>query len=238
MKKQLLIALVLVALPTLAFAQGHGGSCGCGKPTGNKIHYQVEMRGDTAYHNATVAELQRWNNYVDVFTYTTGNGTVGLGNGENDLVFIYPNEAAQFYDYEMDENLYGVARLNPMSAFGSPGFNQCPMPAGTSCGTFTETDVLINGGFGAGWTPNLPAGYESGVPAVLGATIVHEVGHTLGFHHNFNNFSTMDYFEDFAAQYITVADAAFARQYYPSQRKNLTDVAVYPLHFNAAAANP
>src|SRR5207244_3183264 len=65
-----------------------------------------------------------------------------------------------------------------------------------------------------------------------GATALHELGHSLGLHHSFNALSTMNYYDDFAAQYLTLADASALRSNYPTQANAITDIAAYPFRHN------
>ena len=68
------------------------------------------------------------------------------------------------------------------------------------------------------------------------ATVLHEVGHTLGLHHIFklpgpsaNSFSVMNYANDDAARWVTRIDSKTVRTEYPSRSGSLLDVAIYPL---------
>ena len=104
----------------------------------------------------------------------------------------------------------------------------------TGCGPFTETDVVINAGFGSGWTPRLvqPGNDQRGGLAMVQATVLHEVGHTPGLHHifklpatNANSFSVMNYANDDAARWVTRIDSKTVRTEYPSRSGSLLDVA-------------
>jgi hypothetical protein len=227
-RKFMVAALALATMATAAFAQtGHSGSCLCGKIAGTKAAWQIE--GNAQLQSAAGAEFDRWNKYVNVFTYAQGDGTAGMNNGKNEIVFATLAQAQQGWGLDLDGDTFGIAPSSPQSAFGSPGFNACPVPALTQCGTFTESDVIVNAEFSRGFITQGPPDFDdANGPALYGATAVHELGHTLGFHHNFNNLSVMNYYQDFAAQYITATDVLAARAQYGAQTQNVTDMAIYP----------
>ena len=228
--KSLLIAILLLTASSL-FAAGHGGSCLCGHISGTKATWQLEF-STQAYKDAAQAEFDRWNKYANVFTTTAGNGTFGI-NGQNEIVFATPTQIHNGYGFNANGDLFGVTPSFPEAAFGNPSFDACPVPVGTNCGTFTESDVLINTDFSRGWTTTGPPDFDDNDgPAFFGATAVHELGHSLGFHHNFDNVSTMNYYEDFACQYITAADAFAFRQAYPQQAQSVTDMGTYPFWYD------
>ncbi|MFC1796061.1 DUF4215 domain-containing protein, partial [Pseudomonadota bacterium] len=111
---------------------------------------------------------------------------------------------------------------------------------------FTEIDVVLNADFASGWT-NAPPKLDGSGPATYKATLLHEIGHTLGLHHNFDSLTTMNYYEDFAAEYLALSDTLAARGYYPGQAQSVSDVAIYPFRYDGgfkdagttvASANP
>ncbi|MBK9087915.1 MAG: PKD domain-containing protein [Holophagales bacterium] len=71
---------------------------------------------------------------------------------------------------------------------------------------------------------------------MIQATVLHEVGHTLGLHHifqlpgtNADSFSVMNYANDDAARWVTRIDSKTVRTEYPSRSSALLDIAIYPL---------
>jgi hypothetical protein len=211
-----------------AFAQsGHTGGCTCGQFPSKPIPWQVE-HSTTAYQNAAFAEFARWNNVANIINASLGDGSnVDLGNGQNEIFFA----TADFFT----PDTFGICIISPSSAFsGSPQFNDCSeKPSNVICGNFQEADVVINSDFARGFTPNGPPDYDdNNGPAFYGATALHEIGHGLGLHHNFRNLSTMNYFEDFAGQYLAIADAAIIRAAYSGQTKSMTDMGTYPFRYD------
>lgn len=223
------VLLCLALAERAAVAQFHGGGCACGRY--QLSHPTWEIDHNTAnFQNAAAAEFTKWHDRVDRWAWTVGDNFAGA-NSKNEILFFTVAQTFSQYGILIDSDVFGVAYLNPMSAFGA--FNACPPPAGTTCGTFTETDVIMNFDFSRGWTTALPNYSDTG-PANYAATALHELGHTLGLHHNFGNLSTMNYFEDFAGRYLTVADAAIARLHYPSNLVTTTDMATYPFRYSGA----
>lgn len=216
--------VILVTGPALAQA-GHTGGCTCGQFTAKPIPWQVE-HSQAAYQNAAFAEFARWNDVANLTTAVLGDGSVSESNGKNEIYF-----------QSLTPDTFGLAAISPLSAFsGSPPFDDCSTKSpSTVCGTYTEADVLINSDFLRGFTPTGPPDFDDDEgPAYYGTTALHEIGHTFGLHHNFRNLSTMNYVEDYAGQYIGIADAAAIRAAYPAQTKSMTDIGTYPFRFDPA----
>jgi len=228
-KRVLLLAASILSAATTLLAQGHSGSCTCGGIATPRTQWEIEHLGSPDYAAAAAAEFDRWNHYVDVFDYRPGDGEVGP-NGVNEILFLDAATATSKYGLNLTSDVFAITYMTPLSASGE--FDACPKPAEAECGTFTETDVVLNSGFVRGFTPFGPPDFEDRGPALYGATAVHELGHALGFHHNFHNISVMNYYEDFAAQYIATSDTQEARRAYPAQAQTLADLAVYPFYFD------
>lgn len=208
---------------------GHSGSCTCGGFASFPIRWEIEHQNHPDFAAAAAAEFARWNRYVDVFDARTGDGVAGP-NGTNEIGFFDHATASAKYGISLDRNTFAITYMTPLSAAGD--FDGCPMPPETVCGTFTETDVIMNSEFVRGFTPFGPLDYADRGPALYGATAAHELGHALGFHHNVNNISVMNLYEDFAAQYIAASDTVEARAAYASRAVPVTDLAAYPFHFD------
>ena len=223
-------ASVALPLVTLATSDGHGGSCTCGVPATLPASWEID-HSDPAYAAAAKEVFDRWNQYVDVFAYRAGDGAAAP-NGKNEVTMLDIAAASKAYGINMDRDTFAVTYMSPISAAGE--FDGCPKPPQTACGTFDETDVIVNADFLRGFKPSGPVDFSDRGPALYAATVAHELGHTLGFHHNVGNISVMNLYEDFAAQYITIADAQEARAAYPSRARAVTDLALYPFYFDAA----
>jgi hypothetical protein len=226
----LLVLSILAMQGTNAWAQ-HDDWCACGKATNIPISFQIEPQFEVWQTEAATA-FARWNTYAQVFAPVTGDLSVGPSNGVSEIFIGDAALALSVYGFVMNPNVYGIAFPNPRTAFsGIPNFNACPKPVGTVCGLFTEVDVMLNADFALGWT-NAPPKLDGSGPATYKATLLHEIGHTLGLHHNFDSLTTMNYYEDFAAEYLALSDTLAARGYYPGQAQSVSDVAIYPFRHN------
>src|SRR5581483_5201811 len=150
--------------------------------------------------------------------------------GKNEIAFLDIATTSARYGVNMDRNTFAITYMSPLSAAGD--FDACPKPPEASCGTFDETDLIVNSDFSRGFKPSGPIDYTDHGPALYAATVGHELGHTLGFHHNVNDISVMNLYEDFAAQYIAAADTEEARVAYPSRVRRVIDLAIYPFYFD------
>ncbi len=240
------LAALLLLAPAPVFAQASANArwvddegCWCGYQTGIVRDYWVRGRNASAAEKQATADmLVEWNRYVNLFNVRIdSSSTLGSRNGINEVnTFISPAESDALYGFEMEPGLFGRAVMFPDDNFGN--FNECREFVATGCGPFTETDVVINAGFGEGWTPDWfsPGNDQRGGLAMVQATVLHEVGHTLGLHHIFqleyqgaNSFSVMNYANDDAARWVTRIDSKTVRTEYPSRSGSLLDVAIYPL---------
>ncbi len=244
-RRALLPALaLLLAAPFAALAQASAPSgwvnnqegCWCGYQTSLVRTYKVVGKSSVlADRQAGADAIDYWNRYCTLFNVTVDSGN-GLGgqNGTNELnVFINSTDSQNIYGFTMAGSLYGRAVMFPNASFGS--FNECKDFSGSGCGAFNETDVVVNLGFQSGWTNDWFA--DGGSPALVQTTALHEVGHTLGFHHVFtlpafgDSFSSMNYINDDSGKFVTRMDAKTLRAEYSTRANNLTDIAIYPFTF-------
>lgn len=230
LRLSLLSRLFLLTLVSLAafnlFAQGaRTASCGCGTPAAVPISWDIR-HSDPVAQQAAQQSFALWNNYVDVHRGTVGShGAFDVGNSYNEILFVDFTEIPGF-----DPSTVGIMLALPSESFGA--FNACPAPANTPCGNpFFEMDVLISANID--WHVNRPNIDDPRDAGYYQSTAVHEIGHSMGFHHNFKNVSTMNYYQDFAGQYVTRADVLAARQQFPARVKTITDLATYPFSYNS-----
>ncbi|HKO55658.1 MAG TPA: matrixin family metalloprotease [Thermoanaerobaculia bacterium] len=226
MRKLFAIALLITAVSALA--QNRTASCTCGVPGSVPTTWEIRHVDPTA-QQAAVNAFNTWNLYVDVLRPQVGSAVnYDFGNGHNEILF---------FDFStvpgLDASTVGFAPSLPQGAFGN--FNQCPMPAGTSCGIFSEADVWLSNAID--WHVAKPNVDDSRDAAYYYSTAIHEIGHTMGLHHNFKNVSTMNYYQDYAGQFVSRADVLAARSQFPSRTKTVSDLATYAFRYNADQQN-
>jgi hypothetical protein len=215
-----------------AGASQHGDWCACGKHSTVPTFFEIDHT-TSGWQNAASTSFSRWDDYSDVFSWSIGDGVGGI-NSKNEIIFFSASTANSVYPFTIDNDTFGVTYINPQSAFGDPSFNACPAPAGTTCGYFTETDVIMNSTFSRGWTTSAPNYSDTG-PANYVATAIHELGHALGRHHDWDTLTTMNYYEDYAIIYLSRSDGRSAREYFLSQAKSIIDLATYPFRFSGTS---
>ncbi len=239
-------AALLVPAPALhaqaSSSAGHPGNegCWCGYQTNVVRSYVIRGVGSSASQKEAAADMIReWNRYANLFNVTVdSSSSLGSQNGVNEVnVLISSADSVARYGIELESSVFGVAVMFPDSGFGQ--FNQCKEFDPSGCGPFNETDVVVNAAFPTGWTGDWYAtGNDStGGTAMVQATVLHEVGHTLGLHHVFdlaqgagygNSLSTMNYLNDDVGKYLTRMDAKTIRTEYSGAARSLVDVGVYP----------
>ncbi len=222
----LLFLLSLVFMPTPTLAQ-HGAWCACGEPGTLPVRFEIDH--SVAWRWAAVQVFDKWNTYGNLFHWSQGDGKAGI-NGKNEVIFFTPTQSMDIYGIVLAPDTLGVTYLSPQSASGEPPFDACPPPPDTTCGVFTETDIIIHSALDKGWKTSAP-NYSNTGPAHYGATLLHEVGHTLGLHHNVDSLSTMNEYEDFAAIYLSYSDTRAVRGRYPDVAAIVMDVGIYPFRF-------
>lgn len=250
------IAAALLLPASTALAQGSANSghpdnegCWCGYQTNVVRNYVIRGMSSTAAHKDAAADMIReWNRYVNLFNVSVdSSSSLGSQNGVNEVnVFISSTDSVARYGIELDANLFGVAVMFPSGNFsGTPGFNQCKEFSPNGCGPFAETDVVVNASFPSGWTGDwYAAGNDAqGGVAMVQATVLHEVGHTLGLHHVFdlasgagygNSLSTMNYLNDDVGKFVTRLDSKTVRTEYPGAARSLVDVGIFPFAYGNA----
>ena len=243
----LAVATALLLPASGAFAQASAGSghpgnegCWCGFQTNVVRNYVIRGVGSDASEKEAAADMLReWNRYVNLFNVSVdSSSSLGSQNGVNEVnVFISNAESVSRYGIELESSVFGVAVMFPDASFGQ--FNQCKDFDPAGCGSFNETDVVVNAAFPTGWTGDWYAtGNDSrGGTAMVQATVLHEVGHTLGLHHVFdlvsgagygNSLSTMNYLNDDVGKYVTRIDSKTVRAEYPGAARPLVDVGIFP----------
>jgi PKD repeat protein len=247
----LFASVLLLAAPCAALAQASASSgwvnnqegCWCGYQTSLPRTYKVVGKSSVlADRQAGADAIDYWNRYCTLFNVQVDSGNnLGGQNGTNELdVFISSTDSQSIYGFTMTGTLFGRAVMFPNANFGN--FNECKDFVGSGCGGFNETDVVVNLGFQSGWTNDwfaYGADSDSGNhnPAIIQTTALHEVGHTLGFHHVFtlpafgDSFSAMNYINDDSGKFVTRMDAKTLRAEYSSRVTNITDIAIYPFTF-------
>ena len=198
--------------------------CACGKMA--TVPSQWTIAGGGAMFAATNAEFDRWNFYANVFGARTTGGSPMKENATNEIGFVSIADAHARYGFDLDPTYLGVTWHSPEPAFGY--FDECPTPEDAACDEFAESDVLIISDAARGWTFDGPPPLEGSGPNYYAATALHELGHSLGLHHNFYTLSTMNYLHDFAARYLTLGDASAVRANYGAQTNAISDIAAYP----------
>jgi PKD repeat protein len=241
------VAAVLLLPASRALAQasanaGHpdGEGCWCGFQTNVVRNYVIRGVGSNASQKEAAADMLReWNRYANLFNVSVdSSSSLGSQNGVNEVnVFITSAESDSRYGVELEASIFGVAVMFPDASFGQ--FNQCKEFQASGCGSFNETDVVVNAGFPTGWTGDWYAtGNDSrGGTAMVQATVLHEVGHTLGLHHVFdlaantgygNSLSTMNYLNDDVGKYVTRMDSKTVRAEYAGAARSLVDLSILP----------
>lgn len=242
-----LLALAALPLAPRALAQasapsGHPGNegCWCGFQKNVVRNYVIRGQNSTSSQKEAAADMIReWNRYANLFNVSVDTGsTLGSRNGTNEVnVFISSAESVSRYGVELEPSTFGVAVMFPDASFGN--FNQCKSFSSSGCSGLDESDVVVNAAFPTGWTGDwyAPGNDSKGGTALVQATVLHEVGHTLGLHHVFdlapgagrgNSLSTMNYLNDDVGRFVSRIDSKTIRAEYPGLAPSLRDMAIFP----------
>ncbi|HSP16332.1 MAG TPA: hypothetical protein VLV78_16410 [Thermoanaerobaculia bacterium] len=220
MKRILVLAFCLLFSVALAQAARVDG-CACGIPSQVPTPWAIR-HVDPIAQQAAMEAFTMWNQYVDVLRPVLQTGNFTFGNGVSEIYFVDLSDVLG-----MDgASFLGYTPSLPDTAFGN--FNECPVPAGTPCGgAITEADVMMNNTFP--WQMTRPGLGQAA--AYYQATATHELGHGMGFHHNWANYSEMNYLPHFA-RFVSRTDVLAARKQFPAQTRPVIDLATYPFTYN------